>query len=309
MNRIPAHGTPAKRPVQELSQRGRVLFAAVFSVYERIFERYPAARRQGVAPARCQQLGNVPAPVDRHNGVADGVVVRVERHRERYLELLGGKSVDAVDDPAGRERYVPLADAEPAPRVADETDEGRRRLVVVERLADAHHDDVVDPLAAVVSRGDHLAEDLAGGHVPYPPAERRRAERAAHPAADLRRHADGVAVSVPHEDGLDQVAVGEPEQVFHRAVDRRHQLPGYLRQPVRGPFLKLRDELCRYVAHLSGRDPALHARVYLFSPVGGLAQRLEQLRQLSEAEREQVRRISRGRSRDCSVVHSADLLP
>ena len=75
--------------------------------------------------------------------------------------------------------------------------------------------------AELASQHAHLADDLAGGEVadrcPSCPSGRT----ALHRAADLRGEAEGLRGRVGDEDGLDELAVREPQQEFRRAVDRR----------------------------------------------------------------------------------------
>ena len=86
------------------------------------------------------------------------------------------------------------------------------RFDVGERLAHAHVDDVGDALRRVVLRAEDLLADLADVEVALEPGLAGRAERAAHRASGLRRDADGGAVAVAHEDGLDLRAVGGAPQ-------------------------------------------------------------------------------------------------
>ena len=65
----------------------------------------------------------------------------------------------------------------------------------------------------------HLLEDLRRRQVALQPALARRAERARHPAAGLRRDADGVALRIAHQHRLEGRAV-------HRAPQHLARLPG-----------------------------------------------------------------------------------
>ena len=66
-------------------------------------------------------------------------------------------------------------------------------------------DEVV--IAAVLLHEQDFVQNLACGQTARASVESRRAELAAHPAADLRRNADGHAVLVVHKYGLHAVAV------------------------------------------------------------------------------------------------------
>ena len=100
---------------------------------------------------------------------------------------------------------------------------------VEQRLAHAHEDEVadngvVDAVVAEPHTGhENLAQDFPGGHVADKAHRARAAKRAAHRAADLRRHAlgdpDGTVLPRAREDDrLHQRAVPQPKQQFFRAV-------------------------------------------------------------------------------------------
>ena len=112
-------------------------------------------------------------------------------------------------------------------------------LVVGERLAHAHEDDVGDATGTaghLAARhrpgpGDDLLDDLGGRHVALQTAHAGGAERAGHAAAGLAGDADGGAVGVAHQDRLDEGAVEElPERLAGGALvgleraQRRHQV-------------------------------------------------------------------------------------
>ena len=63
-----------------------------------------------------------------------------------------------------------------------------------------------------VLRAHDLLDDLADVEVAFEAGLAGRAERAAHRAAGLRRHADGRAVGAVHQHGLDLRAVGRAPQ-------------------------------------------------------------------------------------------------
>ena len=124
------------------------------------------------------------------------------------------------NQPARRKRDVALADAEPIlfPGQQDKIDRG---LKIVERLARPHHHNAVDALAAVAPRRGGLHQDFARAQVAHKAVQPRGAEGAAHLAADLRRHAEGISVLIFHQHALDAVSVSEAKEVFHRSVERR----------------------------------------------------------------------------------------
>ena len=98
-----------------------------------------------------------------------------------------------------------------------------RLVVVVQRLAHAHQDDVEGLVLQVerVCQHANLADDFASRQVADQAHLARQAERAGHGAADLRRDAEGHGRRVGNEDRLDLSAVGEAQQKLLGAVARR----------------------------------------------------------------------------------------
>ena len=97
--------------------------------------------------------------------------------------------------------------------------QGAHRLVVVgERFAHAHDDDIGD--LTEFSRQHILGDDLVGGERAHHSLRAAGAEDAAHRAADLRRDALGEAAGGGNQHRLDRVAVFESDEQFFRAVRR-----------------------------------------------------------------------------------------
>ena len=114
-------------------------------------------------------------------------------------------------------------------RVVDQFEKAHDIVKIIERLADAHEDDVRDLAAGLPLGIEHLVEHFRRLEVADQTADRGRAERAPLPAADLRGDADRVAVLIVHDDGLDGVAVAELPEVFDRPVNGGHLLTQHLK--------------------------------------------------------------------------------
>ena len=86
----------------------------------------------------------------------------------------------------------------------------------------------VVPVAQLHRGGADLFEDLRRRQVAGQPALPRRAERARHPAAGLRRDAHRVALRVAHQHRLERRAVDRPPQHLARlagvALDLAHRV-------------------------------------------------------------------------------------
>src|SRR4029078_4473399 len=65
-----------------------------------------------------------------------------------------------------------------------------------------------------------MADDLARCEIAHQALRAGMAKRAGERAADLARDAERAAILFGDIDGLDLLAVGQPEQPFARAVDR-----------------------------------------------------------------------------------------
>ena len=74
---------------------------------------HPPAGRGGVLAGCLDDLGDGPAPVQRHEHVAERIARRVERDRQRELRAERGQPPDPGHDARGRHRDVPGTEPEP----------------------------------------------------------------------------------------------------------------------------------------------------------------------------------------------------
>ena len=104
-----------------------------------------------------------------------------------------------------------------------------QRMVILQRLAHAHHHDVGDdalanpqlePLAQMMLGVPKLADDLAGRQVAAETLVARRAKAATHRTTRLRGHAQRAAVGFRDEHRLYRIATANIEQPLDRAVGR-----------------------------------------------------------------------------------------
>jgi hypothetical protein len=141
----------------------------------------------------------------RERGSGVGCVQR-EGEPDRLLDL-----VDEAGQPGhpadGRNRRAAVRD----PDIREPARSGEHGVVVEERLAHPHEHEVVDRLDA--AEVQHLVEDLPRGQVAAEAHRARGAEGAGEGAAGLRGDAHRpAAVAVPHQHGLDRMAVDGAEQ-------------------------------------------------------------------------------------------------
>ena len=108
----------------------------------------------------------------------------MEGYGEGDRELFLGKLADSGHDTAGGKGDMAVADIESRFGIY-ELQELDNVIVVVKRLADAHHYDIGNALTRIALCGDDLAEKLGGEKVAHLATDGRGAEAAAHTAADL----------------------------------------------------------------------------------------------------------------------------
>ena len=256
-----------------------------------------------VVPAGLEELRDRVLAVDGHELVAQRVVGRMQRHRERAVGLLG-ELVDLRHEAGGRERDAAARDVE-AEVVEHDAHRGHHVAEVGERLAHAHQHHVGDGpqaarLEAELAVGEpHLADDLVGGEVAVEALLRGRAERAVERAAHLRGDAERAAVGLRDEHHLEGLHAVGAQQPLAGAVGRVVARDD-LRRADHGALGELRAEIAREVGHR--REVALHALVHpvheLARAEGLAAERRDELLERGPLEPEQ-----RGARVDGSGVH------
>jgi len=126
----------------------------------------------------------------------------VQRDRQPDADGLLGQLEDVRHEAARGNGDAARAEAQ-SPVGVDDGERLDERVVVGQRFAHAHDDDVIERrhlgLGArrerilAVAHVQELGDDLAGGEVAFESGQSARAEHAAHRAADLRGDADGLA--------------------------------------------------------------------------------------------------------------------
>ncbi len=226
---------------QALPQRGRLRRRVVDAPQDDVLEEELAPRALDVPRARGEEVVQGIRPVERHEAIAQLVGGRVQADGQVELQRLRREPVDRRGRPPPSTRRS-SARRQPEPRRVVEQATGAERLVVVvERLAHAHEDDVGDPALALGAKDagevQDLVDDLLGRQVPPQPEPAGGAEAAPDGAADLRRDADGGAARHEHEDGFDRMAVRRREERLARRASRRgarlHLHERDRRQPLR----------------------------------------------------------------------------
>src|SRR5687767_14058322 len=106
----------------------------------------------------------------------------METDRQLYLSVLIGKPFDRRDEANGAHGGVSLPDAK-STRIVEHSDGFHRIVVVVERFAHTHQDNVAEAIPFRVEfagKVDGLLNDLAAGQVPHETHLACRAKYTAH---------------------------------------------------------------------------------------------------------------------------------
>ena len=152
-----------------------------------------SARRLRVVAGGGHDLGHRPAPVERHEQVAQRIAGRVEADGERPLGPQPRQALDPGHDARGGDREVAGAQPE-ALGIRERGDRREHRIQVEQRLAHAHEHDVRE-VASVARqpppRVARLVDDLGDLEVALEAELTRGAERAADRAAGLAAQAQG----------------------------------------------------------------------------------------------------------------------
>ena len=211
---------------QEARQRVGVRRRVVEPIDHHVLVAHPAARRRGVPGRRGDHRSNGPAPVQRHQEVAQRVARRVEADRQRPLRAHRGQPLDPRHH--ARSRYRQVAGTQPeALGVRD--DDGRLHdgVEVQERLAHAHEDEVRQVTAAGCQAAPgvpDLVDDLGDVQVTLEPELAGGAERAPDGTAGLAADAQRVPLApraarrVVHQDALHEPPIGQLVQRLLRGA-------------------------------------------------------------------------------------------
>ena len=103
-------------------------------------------------------------------------------------------------------------------RAGDNVQKVHHVVKIVQRLTNAHQDDMGNALPGILLRGINFRSNLAGGQVPHAARLGGGAKAAPHSAAHLCGYTYSVAVMVAHQNRFNAVAVRKLKQIFDRTV-------------------------------------------------------------------------------------------
>ena len=248
--------------VKELSELLGISGSIVLAADEGVFEGNSSTGAIVVAHARLEKILYLPLVVDGHNSRALLIGRRMERDGERDRNIDVCELVYAGDDTAGGKRYVSVTDIEASGEV-NELQKLDYVVKIIERLTDAHHNNVRHSLTSVARCGDDLTEKLGGEEVTHLTTDGGGAEATSHTASNLAGDTEGVAVLISHKYALDALTVVKAEEVLDRAVDFRGKLRLNARESVKSLGLKSFAQFFRQVGHLGQRCALCKTREYL----------------------------------------------
>ena len=240
---------------------GRVVHAAEHAVFDGDEVARGALQ---IGAAGDHQLVDGMFAVERHERVAQRIVRRVQRQRERH-GAVARQPLHHAHHAGGGHRHAPPRHA-PAVVIQHDAQRGQHAVVVLQRLAHAHHHHVADDalarakaLAQEVLGKPELPQDFGGCQVAAEPLVPGGAEAAAHSAARLRGHAQRAPVIFGDVDRLHRVAIAHVKQPLDGAV-RGLVLRDDRRRSNDGAPGELVAQRARQVAH--GGEIALAPLVY-----------------------------------------------
>jgi len=155
-------------------------------------------------------------PIGWHKLAAEFVIRGVQADRQIHLKSFVTEFFNFRDDADRTDRDPPSSKVEGA-WVGQSAQGIYCRFVIQERLAHAHIYNIGQAFAFRLQKThkvNNLGEHFSRGQAALVPHLPRRAKNAAHRAADLCGYAQGVALFVAHEHGLNVQAVGQPKQGF-----------------------------------------------------------------------------------------------
>mmetsp|Transcript_10933 Transcript_10933/g.45924 ORF Transcript_10933/g.45924 Transcript_10933/m.45924 type:complete len:441 (+) Transcript_10933:2307-3629(+) len=286
--------------VEQPGERLGVLRRVVHARQQGVLERHAAPRRDEVLLAVVQQVVQRVRLGARDERLAQRLVRRVQRNRQRALQLRGGEPLQTPAHAHGAYGDVPGADTHLA---VQRVVRAKHVRYVQQRFAHAHEHHVRDARPEVLLERNHLVHNLVRRQVPGEPPLARGAERAAHGAADLRGDARGEPVLAVLRGGdahrLHHAVVREPEQQLGGAVggggDVVHDRPTdvHVRRLQRlSHALGQRRE----VVHRARGRRAVQVVAQLLPPERGQAVLLRKRLQLSRRQPQQVELSGRQRS-------------
>lgn len=178
-----------------------------------------AACRGAVCAAGIHEDVEGPLPACGDEGGAVSFRGSVQAHGEMVGTLLTREPQDAGHDADGADGDMTGADIESA-RVCDDLQRGHYGVVVIQRFAHAHEDEISQSgfsLAAECPLAmEYLGDNLIRAEMAHKAHLSCGAKDAPHGTADLGAETGGVSTCIAHEDRLDRSVIAHLEQILPR---------------------------------------------------------------------------------------------
>ena len=111
----------------------------------------------------------------------------MERKCQRNGKFFSGKIVNSRNYSAGADGYIAHGEILPV-LIRQHSEKLQKILVVIERFSGSHHNDMGNLLTGQTVYGIDFLQDFPGQQISSKSIQRRGAEPAPHPAANLRGH-------------------------------------------------------------------------------------------------------------------------
>ena len=171
-------------------------------------------------------------------------------------------------------------------RAVDQFQEFKDIVLIIQRLANAHENDVGDIQSAVQLGKKHLIQYFRRCQVSYLAGNCAGAECAAHTAPNLRGEAHRIAVVVTHQHRLNAVAVAKAPQVLYGAVVAGYLLTLHSRNRDIAALCQLLPQRFTKIGHvLKGGDTTVQPCKDLLAAKGRFSHVPQQLRDLLSVQR------------------------
>lgn len=190
----------AKQALAEVQQRRQVRIGVVNAIDHDVFERDATIRFLDITQQALLKLWQGETAGFRHQLKAYILSCCMKGHGKRELLGLFRKTVDSRNDAARGDADVTRSDTQ-ALFVVDDTQRAQDVVVVQQRFALSHADDIGHATPHKALHRDDLIDDLACGQIARKAFFPCCAKRARHRAAGLRGKADRKTVAVARWDG------------------------------------------------------------------------------------------------------------
>ena len=161
-------------------------------------------------------------------------------------------------------------------------------IIIIQWLADSHHDNIGNTFSKVCLCGNDLADQFSRCQIAHATADGGCAKFAPHAATDLAGNADCNAMFIAHDNAFHTVSVCQRKKIFHRSVNGGNQLAANGGQMIFGCFNDALASCLGKIGHVFGRDAAVKLWKYLRCAIFWLSQGYDIVAELIGIHAEQL---------------------